>query len=183
MSRTADELSDEEALVLENYVAAALDVSEKRSDSQAQRARPSVTELVRYAYDIGYDDDGKIDRAIGADERTGRQWDSVLAHMGVESFHEAIAAADDDLIVFHTDVPGETLEVRPSTSEPDVWVLVLRLSERRSTPPRSLRASSGKQSISRSLPDPFRGVLQLDIPKDDPLLAVLRAEKRRIEIW
>ena len=183
MTRTFNDLADSEIDELEVRFQAHTTVIELAETSSAEARTVSVTDLVRYAKDIRYDVDGAIARSISIDPWMARNWNDILQSLDASFCRLAAAAADDDVIVLHDDSTNETVELRHSLSEPDLYVLIVTLSETRSSIPTRLSVATTDRRTDIPLPDMYRNQYQIDLEADDPIVALLKDDRAQVVIW
>jgi hypothetical protein len=184
MTRTWDDLAPNEQKDLQADFAMRLALREF-AQAEPGPIRPSIALLFAYAETPRIPEAAAIARAIAAGGRTARDWQTVKAMVGASQIAYAAAADDGDAALAWTLNDNIRIELRESSAEPDLFVLVINLAK---SPRAGLTRLEGSTETPRELVDleldpAIGGIIQMDLAGSSPMVSMLRRHGVRIEVW
>ena len=160
-------------------------IAEAKETPRSVARRASVIELLRYAHDINDDADGRAQHSIATDRRAATDWDAFLKRMGAGNFALATAASSDDTPVLIDRTTGARAELRRSSNEPGLHILIVDLAESSSRVPTRLALRNLNGFASIQLPEAYDGVIQVELDAGDPVVVLFlqRQAETIMQIW
>ncbi len=140
--------------------------------------------LYAYARDAASDHDGAVRDALRRGGHLWREWNAVLDMTGAASLAAAAAAATGDDMPRGADPSGRwRYELRRSPEPPYEYYLIIDLGADEGAPSRFQAASPGAGVEEIELEAPYRGVIQIMLEGEHPLIAVLNHPDRQVRVW